>query len=496
MRFNKQDFLLDIQKANLPVDIQDKYWGVLNQGFLDAFRDVVKYSPKLTEKSTFKRSYQVRPFIDNCNAWYVKTQIEHAAQGPLLGKKVAVKDNIAVADVPMQIGADLLEGYKPSADATVITRLLKAGAQICGKAVSENLFVAGGSFTADTGPVKNPRVPGRSAGGSSSGSAALVASGEVDLALGCDQTGSIRIPASWCGIYGFKPSRGLIPYTGIASVDQLLDHVGPMSRDMKTIILAMDVLAGADGLDSRQNEMQQIFHFSHDLSTDLRGKKIGVVNEGFGLEHSERVVDQAVRANIQLFTDLGIQIEEISIPEFDEGRTVADTINSISTYRQLIKSGGSSAGTGKYYPIDLSEELTRKLRPENYKDLPPIVQAILYSGMLADHSPIDYYGRAQNLLISLKKKFAQLFERFDILALPSTPFTAVSLPTDPNNFEEQLTGSMGMDANLGIFNVLGYPAISIPCKYSECPKPIGMQLVGSYGADQEVLNFAQAYEDL
>src|SRR5699024_3171928 len=139
--------------------------------------------------------------------------------------------------------------------------------------------------------------PGYSAGGSSSGSAALVAGGEVDFALGCDQTGSIRIPASWCGIYGFKPSRGVVPYTGIGSVDQLLDYVGPMSKTMDNIVLAMDALAGPDGLDSRQAEMEQTFEFAHNLSTDLQGKKIGLVRECFGLKRSEKVVDQTVRAN-------------------------------------------------------------------------------------------------------------------------------------------------------------------------------------------------------
>lgn len=497
MDFNKEDFFKQISDANLPQEQKEMYWKMLDEDFLATFRDVMEYSPVLTVKATGKRSYQERPFADDkSNAWYVKTQVEHAASGPLLGKTFAVKDNITVADVPMQIGTKLLNGYQPQADATVITRLLTAGADLVGKAVSENLFVAGSSFSADTGLVQNPRLPGYSAGGSSSGSAALVAGGEVDFALGCDQTGSIRIPASWCGIYGFKPSRGVVPYTGIGSVDQLLDYVGPMSKTMDNIVLAMDALAGPDGLDSRQAEMEQTFEFAHNLSTDLQGKKIGLVRECFGLKRSEKVIDQTVRANILAFEKLGATVEEISIPEFDEARTVVDTLNTISTYRQLIKAGGSSIGSGNYYPVDLSEALNHQLLPENYTQLPPIVQVLVYSGMLADHSPIDYYGRAQNLLIDLKEKFAQVMEHYDILAMPATPFTATKLPDLDGPLPELVTGSMGMDTNLGVFNALGYPAISVPCKFSDYDKPIGMQLVGAYGADQTVLNFAQAYEDM
>lgn len=496
MGFNKKEFFKQIKDVELSQEQKDNYWQMLDADFLATFRDVMKYSPVLTDKSPYKRTYKERLFTDDkYNAWFVKTKIEHAASGPLLGKKVAVKDNITIADVPMQIGTKLLDGYRPQADATVISRLLAAGAEITGKAVSENLFVAGSSFSADTGLVQNPRLPGYSAGGSSSGSAALVASGEVDLALGCDQTGSIRIPASWCGIYGFKPSRGVIPYTGIGSVDQLLDYVGPMAQTMDNIILAMDVLAGPDGLDSRQNEMQQTFDFANNLTTDLRGKKIGLVKECFGLKRSEKIVDETVRSNILAFEKMGVSVEEISLPEFDQARTVVDTMNTLATYRQLIKNGGSSIGSGNYYPIDLSEALTQQLKAENYQKLPPIVQVILYSGMLADHSATDYYGRAQNMLVGLKQKFAQVMEKFDILAMPATPFTATKLPALDDSLEELVTGSMGMDTNLGVFNALGYPAISVPCKFTAHEKPIGMQLVGGFGADQTVIDFAKAYED-
>src|SRR6185437_5848392 len=147
--------------------------------------------------------------------WTIKTAIKGAASGPLAGRRVALKDNVCLAGVPMMIGAGFLEGSVPDVDATIVTRILDAGGEIAGKAVCEYYCVSGGSHTSATGPVHNPRKRGHTTGGSSSGSAALVAAGEVPMAIGGDQAGSIRIPASFCGIVGLKPTFGLVPYTGI-----------------------------------------------------------------------------------------------------------------------------------------------------------------------------------------------------------------------------------------------------------------------------------------
>lgn len=148
------------------------------------------------------------------NAWYWRTEIKGAQSGLLAGKTVAIKDNICVAGVPMMNGSALLEGYVPDIDATVVTRILESGGEIAGKSACEDLCFSGASHTAATGPIRNPHNPKHSAGGSSGGSAALVAAGEVPMALGGDQGGSIRTPSSWCGVYGLKPTWGLVPTSG------------------------------------------------------------------------------------------------------------------------------------------------------------------------------------------------------------------------------------------------------------------------------------------
>src|SRR5881398_357871 len=168
----------------------------------------------------------------------------------------------------MMNGSSVLEGYVPEFDATIVTRILDAGGDIVGKAVCEHLCFSGGSHTSDTGPVFNPHDPTRSAGGSSSGSAALVVAGECDMAIGGDQGGSIRIPSSWCGAYGFKATYGLVPYTGVFPIELTLDHTGPIAATISDVALLLDAIAGEDGLDPRQKGVK-VEDYTRALSNDV-----------------------------------------------------------------------------------------------------------------------------------------------------------------------------------------------------------------------------------
>src|SRR5258708_7425232 len=202
-----------------------------NYGVYDAGEGMPEYVPAV--KYPRMPGYRPEGEENKYNAWYVKTEVAGAASGKLAGKTVALKDNICLAGVAMMNGASTLEGYMPEIDATVATRVLDAGGTIVGKTVCEYFCFSGGSHTSATGPVHNPHRQGYSAGGSSSGSAAVVAAGEVPMALGGDQGGSIRIPASFCGIYGLKPTHGLVPYTGIMPIELTLDHTGPMTATVE-----------------------------------------------------------------------------------------------------------------------------------------------------------------------------------------------------------------------------------------------------------------------
>src|ERR1700744_6561598 len=223
-------------------------------------------------------------------AWYVKTSIKGKPNGKLSGRRIALKDNVCLAGVPMMIGADVLEGYVPDVDATIVDRILDAGGEITGKAVCEYYCVSGGSHTSSTGPVQNPRAPGYTTGGSSSGSGALVAAGDVDMAIGGYQAGSIRIPASFCGIVGLKPTSGLVPYTGIGPLEMTIDACGPMTMNVSDNALLLEVIAGPDGIDSRQRGVPA-GRYTEALDDGVQGLRIGVLKEGFGLHNSEPDVD-------------------------------------------------------------------------------------------------------------------------------------------------------------------------------------------------------------
>ena len=244
------------------------------------------------------------PEENKFGAWYVKTSIKGRPGGKLAGRRVALKDNVCLAGVPMTVGAGFLDGSVPDIDATIVERILDAGGEIAGKAVCEYYCVSGGSHTSSTGPVQNPRKLGHTTGGSSSGSAALVASGEVPLAIGGDQAGSIRIPASFCGIVGMKPTYGLVPYTGIGPLEITIDTAGPMSANVADNALLLEAIAGPDGLDSRQH-LARVDRYTESLKQGVKGLRIGVLKEGFGHRNSEADVDAKVRAAAARFKSLG-----------------------------------------------------------------------------------------------------------------------------------------------------------------------------------------------
>lgn len=234
--------------------------------------------------------WQPTPEENPLNAWYWKTEISGATDGPLRGKNVAFKDNIMVAGVPMMNGSATLEGHVPDADASVVTRVLDAGGIVAGKAHSEYFCTSGGSHTNATGPIHNPHRHGHAAGGSSSGCGALVAAGEVDMAVGTDHGGSCRIPAAFCGIVGMKPTFGLVPYTGAMPIDMTIDYIGPMTRDVADNARLLAVLAGADGIDPVQAGIR-VDDYAAALNGDVRGVRIAVVREGFAHDNSDPAVD-------------------------------------------------------------------------------------------------------------------------------------------------------------------------------------------------------------
>src|SRR5712692_1965991 len=257
--------------------------------------------------------YRPPPEENPLNAWYWKTDIKGASDGVLAGRRVAVKDNICVAGVPMMNGSRVLEGYVPEVDATVVTRVLDAGGTVAGKAACEDLCFSAGSHTCATGPIRNPHNLEHSTGGSSGGSAAPVAAKEVDMALGGDQGGSIRTPSCWCGAYGLKPTWGLVPMTGGMPISYSVDHCGPICGSTEDVARLLAAIAGPDGYDPRTN-LAKVDDYMRALGRGVKGMKISLMKEGFGHPTSYQTTDAKVRAAIAEFKAMGAVVDEVSVP--------------------------------------------------------------------------------------------------------------------------------------------------------------------------------------
>jgi amidase len=463
------------------------------QGNFDAYDQLDALPDFLPEVRYPRQGVRVPGAEENrYGAWQCKSDIRGAAHGPLAGKRVAIKDNISVAGLPMLNGSFTLDGYLPEIDATVVTRLLDAGATIAGKAVCEALCFSGGSHTAASGPVHNPHRHGYSAGGSSSGSAALVAAGEVDLAVGSDQGGSVRIPASFCGVYGMKPTHGLVPYTGAMPIENTLDHLGPITADVRDNALMLEVLAGADGLDPRQSNLAQAGGYVEALSRGVAGMRIGVLKEGFGLANAEAVVDQAVLEASEVFRTLGATVEEVSLPLHALGPVIWLAIAAEGATQQMMK--GNSHGFN-WRGLYLTGMMEHHARWRGQADsLPDTVKTTMILGeYLSRQYRGRYYGKAQNLARQLREAYDGLFERYDLLLMPTLPIRATPLPSPDAALPDYLGRAFEMLGNTCGFDVSGHPAMSIPCAIRD-GLPIGLQLVGKHFGEADIFRAAHAFE--
>ncbi len=341
----------------------DEYAPVV-AGLLSSW-DVVEELYEADAPTAPERGWSRPAAADNpYNAWYVTASITETGEGPLAGRTVAVKDNTAVAGIPMTNGSATVEGFVPSLDATIVRRMLEAGATIAGKAVCEDLCFAGSSITASTGHVENPWDTARSAGGSSGGSGALVASGAVDMATGGDQGGSIRIPASNCGLVGHKPTWGLVPYTGAFPIEFTIDHVGPITRTVADAALMLSVIAGRDGHDPRQPADLVVDDYLGALGQGGRGLRVGVLREGFGLPESEPAVDDAVRQAITAMSDAGMDVREVSVPWHLYGPKIWDVIATEGATSQMVENFGYGLNWKGLYDPEVMDHFGARWRED------------------------------------------------------------------------------------------------------------------------------------
>jgi amidase len=429
---------------------------------------------------------------DPYNIFITKCLVRGSGSGPLKGKTVGVKDNVSLRGIPMTNGSRTGLGYIPDIDATVVTRLLRAGADIVGKLNMDDMSFAGTSESSFFGSVRNPRNPDFSPGGSSSGSGAAVANGDVDIAIAADQAGSARCPAAWSGVTSIKSTHGLVPSFGLTYMDHTIDYVCPVTRTVRELAEVLEVIAGED-----ENDPQwvrgpvRIDSYSRYLDPSMRGLRVGVIKESMEWPTSEPEVNEAVRTALASMSEEGAEVKEISVPIFKDGTSIWAGI-LIPGFAATVASNGEGTGHGGHYNTHWNH-FFGKARKTMSSEFPPLVKLAL---IVAEYLREDYFGvyysKAQNLRRVLRAEINRLLEKFDVLALPTTPMKPTRL-RDSITFKEMTGTGTFLINNTCPFNVTGHPAISIPCAIRS-GVPIGLQFVSRHFDEGTLFHAGYAFE--
>jgi len=488
------DQLLDVaDQCGLSLTDEDvaSFRGLM-QGSIEAYNLVAAMPDELpVVKYPRTPGYRPSPEENPRNAWYRKASVKGAASGKLKGKTVALKDNIMLAGVPMMNGSATLEGYTPDFDATIVTRMLDAGAEIAGKVHCESFCMSGGSHTGATGPVHNPHKMGYSAGGSSSGSGVVVALGEVDMAIGGDQGGSIRMPASFCGIYGMKPTWGLVPYTGIMPIEIFVDHTGPMTASVADNALLLEVIAGDDGYDPRI-KAPKVEEYTKALGGGINGLKIGVLKEGFEQPGAEAAVNESVKQAAKRLSSLGATVDDISIPMHMMGPAIWTPIGVEGMTQTMMYGDGYGLSRPDLYSTSLMD-FHRGWR-QQADSLSETTKLFLLLGTYINNSfGPRFYGKAQNISRRLTAAYDKALDSYDLLLLPTTPMKATKLPEPGASREEYVARALEMITNTAPFDITHHPAMSLPCGMVD-GLPVGLMLVGKHFAESTIYRAAHAFE--
>lgn len=417
-------------------------------------------------------------------------------EGPLSSLNVALKDNVAVAGAPMTCGSAVFEEAVPECDATVVERLLDAGARLVGKTNMDELAYGPTSETSAFGATTNPHDTDRVAGGSSSGSAAAVAAGDADAALGTDTGGSVRIPASFCGVVGFKPTWGSVSRYGVVELAYSLDHVGQLARDVPTAAAVFDALSGPDPRDSTtrafDDEPAMEAVANPPRIADL---SFGVPMEFFG-PHVSDAVESHVRDRIDALRGAGATVSSVSIPLFSEAVDVWSAITNVEFALALRMNGAPFAATG---PIDSPWHAAAiEGIDDPDRSFGPVVQRKAIEGeYLIGELDARPYVAARNTREALAAQFDAALEAVDALVTPTMPVTAPKLGEwSPHSYS-----SAGENAppplavNTRPADLAATAAISVPAGDID-GLPVGIQFVCERGADAKTLAIGAAFERL
>lgn len=480
--------LTDEESAGIAL-ICDEFLGAVDQ--LDYIAEPAD-SPSYLERDPGRRP---TPVEDPYNVFITKCQVKGANSGLLYGKTVGLKDNISVRGVPMTNASKLGEHYVPKVDATVVTKLLDAGATIVGKLNMDNFSFSGTSETSFFGAVRNPLNPERSPGGSSSGSGAAVAAGAVDIAIGVDQGGSARTPASCCGVVSIKPTHGLVSSYGIAYMDFTIDHVCPIAKTVEETALALQAIAGYDPKDPEWVRSDIRVDKYYDLlvksDLDISNLSIGIIPESLDWDGADPEISECFSFAVSKLVELGAKSQETSIPSFKLTPAIRMATLVHATDAMFESCGEGYWRGGQYNPQ--WNEFFGRTRLNEADSLPPLLKSTLILGRyLRTEYYSKYNSKAQNLRNVLAAEVEQALDKFDVLATP-TNIVKPPILKDKIEFSEISRRGFMLSSNTQAFNMTGQPAITVPCGMRG-GLPVGLQLISKHWNEKLLFKVARAFE--
>ena len=420
---------------------------------------------------------------------FVSTRLDEAiaeSKNPEAGIPIGIKDNICTKGIKTTCSSKMLENFVSPYDATVITKIKEKNIPILGKLNMDEFAMGSSTENSSFKITRNPWNLNKVPGGSSGGSAAAVAANLVPWALGSDTGGSIREPASFCGIVGLKPTYGIVSRSGLVAFASSLDQIGPMTKDVEDSALLLNIIAGHDENDSTSVKREKI-DYTKNLKNPIKGMKIGVPKEFFG-EGINPEVKKSLENSIEEYKKLGAIVEECSLDVSE---------SSLAAY-YIIACAEASSNLGRFDGIRYG------YRAKDYKDLKELFvksrtegfgkevkrRIILGTYVLSSGYYDAFYKKAQKVRTYVKNKFDECFKKYDVLLTPVAPTTAFDIGSKTNNPLEMYLA----DICTVSINIASVPAISIPCGVDSNNMPIGMQLIGNRFQEEKILNAAYAIE--
>jgi len=465
---------------NLPKTIEQAHEGLMKKEFscielVRAYLDKIKKENKelndflgLTDKLALERAGIIDDKIS-----------QREKIGPLEGIPIAVKDNILVKDYEATAGSKILKNYIAPYDATVVRKLKEAGAIIIGKTNLDEFAMGSSTENSAFGVVKNPFDTNRVPGGSSGGSAVAVAANHCLGALGSDTGGSIRQPAAFCGIVGFKPSYGVVSRYGLIAMASSLDQIGPLTKNVGDASLIFNCIRGKDNYDSTTIDLKNLEEKNHNL-------RIGIPEEFFK-EGIDKKLKEKTEKEINKFNDLGFELKEIALPYAKYALAVYYILMPAEVSANLARYDGIKYGFSEKDQNLLDNYL--KTRAEGFGD-EARRRIMLGTYVLSAGYRDAYYHKAQQVRALIKQELEKTFEQVDFVLTPTTPTPAFRIGEKTDPLSMYLSDIYTVPANLA-----GFPAISIPCGKVD-DLPIGLQIIGPQFKDNLVLEVAQTYEQV